>query len=108
MLTASTSEARYASPLLDLRTTATGAYLQALLAVTEELPTPAGIDVPVLALVSERSTFTNSALVRDYLERLPECEIVALPAKHWIPTEQPQAMRAAIEAWVARRFRDGT
>lgn len=100
--------AKYASPLLDLRTTATGAYLQALLAVTQELLTPERIAVPVLALIAERSTFTDAALVRDYLERLPECEIVALPAKHWIPTEQPQAMRAAIEAWVARRFRDGT
>jgi pimeloyl-ACP methyl ester carboxylesterase len=95
---------KYASPLLDLRTTATGAYLQALLAVTEELPAPEHIAVPALALVSERSTFTDSAFVRDYLERLPDCEIVALPAKHWIPTEQPQAMRAAIEDWVGRRF----
>jgi len=94
---------KYASPLLDLRTTATGAYLQALLAVTEEVPAPERVTVPALALVAERSTFTDSALVRDYLGRLPDCRIVTLPAKHWIPTEQPEAMRAAIETWVARR-----
>ena len=96
--------AKYASPLLDLRTTATGAYLQALLAVTEELPAPEPIAAPVLALVAEHSTFADAALVRAYLKRLPYCEIVALAAKHWIPTEQPQAMRAAIEAWVRRRL----
>ncbi|TAK40635.1 MAG: alpha/beta hydrolase [Betaproteobacteria bacterium] len=96
--------AKYASPLLDLRTTATGAYLQALLAVTEELPAPERIPAPVLALVSERSTFTDAGLTRAYLERLSDCETVALPAKHWIPTEQPQAMRDVIESWVGRRF----
>jgi pimeloyl-ACP methyl ester carboxylesterase len=96
--------AKYASPLLDLRTTATGAYLQSLLAVTEPLPEPESIPVKVLALVSERSTFTEPRLTTDYLERLPRCEIVRLPAKHWIPTEQPEPMRRAIDDWVGRRF----
>lgn len=96
--------ARYGSPLLDLRTTASGAYLQALLAVTGELPAPERIGAPVLTLVAERNTFTDAVLLRTYLERLPDFEIVALPARHWIPTEQPQAMRAAIEGWVGRRF----
>ena len=99
--------AKYASPLLDLRTTATGAYLQALLAVTEELPAPDALATRVLALLSERSTFTDPVATKAFLERLPDCEIVAVPARHWIPTEQPQAMRAAIEDWLRRRFPGG-
>ncbi|MGH8585180.1 MAG: alpha/beta fold hydrolase [Gammaproteobacteria bacterium] len=99
--------AKYASPLLDLRTTATGAYLQALLAVTEELPAPDALATRVLALVSERSTFTDPAATQAFLERLPDCEIVTVPARHWIPTEQPQAMRAAIEDWLRRCFPGG-
>jgi pimeloyl-ACP methyl ester carboxylesterase len=99
--------AKHASPLLDLRSTATGAYLQALLAVTEELPAPDALAVRVLALLSERSTFTDPAATKAFLERLPDCEIVTVPARHWIPTEQPQAMRAAIEDWLRRRFRSG-
>lgn len=99
--------AKYASPLLDLRTTATGAYLQALLAVTEELPAPDAIATHVLALLSERSTFTDPVATRAFLERLPDCEIVTVAARHWIPTEQPQAMRAAIEDWLRRRFPGG-
>jgi esterase len=51
--------AKYASPLFDLRTTATGVYLQALLAVTEELSAPDALATPVLTLLSERSTFTD-------------------------------------------------
>jgi len=96
--------AKYASPLLDLRTTATGAYLQSLLAVTEDLPPPERIDAPVLALIAERSTFTDAGSTRAYLARLADCESVALPTKHWIPTEQPQAMREVIESWIGRRF----
>jgi pimeloyl-ACP methyl ester carboxylesterase len=99
--------AKYASPLLDLRTTATGAYLQALLAATEDLPAPDALATHVLALLSERSTFTDPAATRALLERLPDCEIVAVPARHWIPTEQPQAMRAAIEDWLRRSFPGG-
>jgi pimeloyl-ACP methyl ester carboxylesterase len=96
--------AKYASPLGDLRTTATGAYLQAMLAVTAPLPELEQISAPVLALLSELSTFTDPAITRRVLGRIPDCEIAELPARHWIPTEQPEAMRAAIENWVRRRF----
>jgi hypothetical protein len=33
------------------------------------------------------------------MERLADCRVVALQARHWIPTEQPEAMRQAIERW---------
>ncbi len=96
--------AQYASPMADLRMTATGAYLQALLAVTKSLPPPERITVPVLALLCAHSDFTDMTLTRSMLQSIPDCEIVQLPARHWIPTEQPEAMRAAIEGWVRRRF----
>lgn len=99
--------ARYASPLADLRSTPSGAYFQALVAVTEELPDLTGMAAPVLALLSARSTFTDPARTREALRTLPDCEIVELDARHWIPTEQPRAMRAAIESWVGRRFPSG-
>lgn len=99
--------ARYASPLLDLRTTATGAYLQALLAVTDELPPPERIAAPVLALLSTHGTFTDPATTAAFLEVLRDCEMAKLQARHWIPTELPLAMRESIEAWIARRFPAG-
>lgn len=96
--------ARYASPLADLRSTATGAYLQALAAVTGPAQTLAGIRAPALALISAQAAFTDPPRVRAALAALPDCEVVELPARHWIPTEQPEAMREAIDGWVARRF----
>jgi pimeloyl-ACP methyl ester carboxylesterase len=96
--------AKYASPLADLRSTATGVYLQTLLAVTDTLPRPEQIAVPVLALLSEHSTLTDPALTQNFLGKIPDCEVALLGAQHWIPTEQPEAMRAAIESWVGRRF----
>jgi len=96
--------ARYASPLADLRSTPSSAYLQALAAVTAAWPDLRNIAAPVLALLSARSGFADPQRTRAALRALPDCDIVELDARHWIPTEQPQAMRAAIEAWVARRF----
>jgi pimeloyl-ACP methyl ester carboxylesterase len=96
--------AKYASPLADLRISATGAYLQGLLALTEALPAPERIAAPVLALLSGHSRFTEPAVTLGFLRKFPDCEIVELPTQHWIPTEQPREMRAAIERWLSRRF----
>jgi pimeloyl-ACP methyl ester carboxylesterase len=89
----------YASPWLDLRTTASGAYLQALIAVTRRLPDLATIRIPVLALLSAGSTFSDARLTRELLTTMAACTIVTLDARHWIPTEQPEAMRRAVEEW---------
>ena len=98
---------RYASPWLDLRTTASGAYLQALIAVTHPLPALATVRIPALALLSAGSTFSDPILTRNLLSAMASCTIVTLDARHWIPTEQPEAMRRAVEAW-CHRLADGS
>ena len=90
-------ERRYASWRLDLRSTATGAYLQMLRAVTRPLPDPTTLRLPVLALLSSGSTFTDPAITELWLARIPHCRLLRLDARHWIPTEQPAEMRRAIE-----------
>ena len=94
---------RFASPLLDLRSTPTAAYLQGLAAVGEPLPALGEIRCPALVLMSKRSTMTDAAATRSIMRAMPQAEIVDIDARHWIPTEQPDAMRAAIEAWLASR-----
>ena len=93
----------FASPLSDLRNTPTAAYLQGVCALFEPLPAPAAIGCPALVLLSRNSTMTDAARTRAVMEKLAQVEIRELPAEHWIPTEQPEAMRAAIEDWLARR-----
>jgi pimeloyl-ACP methyl ester carboxylesterase len=95
---------RFASPFLDLRTTPVAAYFRMLAATAEPWPDVAAIRVPVLALLSARSSFTDPGRTRRALAELPDCEVVELDAVHWIPTEQPDAMRAAIEDWIGRRL----
>lgn len=94
----------YASPLADLRSMPLAAYLQGLAAVTDAQPDLSALKLPVLVLMAEHSGFTDPVRTRELLAVLPECEIQQLPALHWIPTETPEAMRAAIEDWAARRF----
>ncbi|MBI3625878.1 MAG: alpha/beta hydrolase [Candidatus Rokubacteria bacterium] len=90
---------QYVSPWLDLRTTPSATYLQALIAVSGRLPDLSAITTPVLALLSTRSTFSDPVLTVELLARFSDCQVVKLDAQHWIPTEQPDAMRRAIEDW---------
>lgn len=91
---------RFASPLSDLRLLPVAAYLQSLAAVGDPLPALERIDVPVLVLLSRHSSMTDTAGAKAILSALPRVQIQMLDAEHWIPTEQPEAMRAAIEAWL--------
>lgn len=90
---------RYASPWQDLKTMPSANFLQDLLEVIRPLPL-AGIAAPFLALLSTGRTFVDPVATGAVLARLPRGEIHTLEAKHWIPTEQPLAMRGMIEAWV--------
>lgn len=93
--------AKYAAPVSDLRTTPSAAHLQSVIAVTGRLPELATISAPVLALLSSGAMLSDPARTRAALAALPRCDIVELDARHWIPTEQPEAMRVAIENWLA-------
>jgi pimeloyl-ACP methyl ester carboxylesterase len=92
----------FASLAVDLRSTPLAAYVRMLAATVERWPDVAGIRVPVLALLSTRSSLTDARGTRAALSALPDCELIEMNAVHWIPTEQPEAMRTAIEDWLAR------
>jgi pimeloyl-ACP methyl ester carboxylesterase len=96
--------ARYASIRDDLRGVPLGVYLQDLLAVTGPLPDLSVLNVPSLALLSAGTAFTDPEITARELAALPDCRIVRLDAQHWIPTEQPEAMRRTIEDWCDERF----
>jgi len=91
--------ARYASPLEDLRSVPAVVYVQDLAAVTGPLPDLAAIRAPAMALLSTGGTFGDVDATERLLAALPACHIERIPAQHWIPTEQPRAMREAIERW---------
>ena len=94
---------RYASPISDLRSTPLAAYLQTFAALVEPLPDLARIAAPALVLLSAGRSLTDPARSRAAMERLPRAEIVTIEATHWIPAEQPDAMRAAIDGWLTAR-----
>jgi pimeloyl-ACP methyl ester carboxylesterase len=96
--------ARYASIRDDLRGVSLTVYLQDLLAVTGSLPELSRLTAPTLALLSAGTAFTDPAITARELVALPDCRVVHLEAQHWIPTEQPEAMRRAIEEWCDERF----
>jgi len=91
---------RYASPWHDLKIMPSANFLQDLLEVIRPLPLDR-LRAPFLALLSTGRTFVDPEITAVVLSGLPRGEIHSLDAKHWIPTEQSQAMRDMIEAWVA-------
>ncbi len=93
---------RYGSVLSDLRSMTLPAYLQALAAFLEPLPDLSQIRMPALVLVSTGSTLADGPRTRAAMRKLPDARIVSIPAGHWIPAEQPEAMREAIDAWLSR------
>lgn len=93
-------KARYASPRHDMKNLPLAQYLENLLQVLRPLPL-ARIACPTLALLSMGRYMADPALTRAGLAALHGVEIRELAAAHWIPTEQPVAMREAIDAFVA-------
>ena len=93
---------RYASPLPDLQYIPTAAYLQALTETLKRLPALEGIQTPALALLSKGGLFGDPEQTRAALATMPNVQIEWLEARHWIPTEQPQALRESIETWLLR------
>jgi pimeloyl-ACP methyl ester carboxylesterase len=94
-------EKRYASIREDLRIMPTAAYLQDLIETVRPLPLER-VHAPALVLLSSARTFADVERTRTELARLAGAEIRLIEAAHWIPTEQPRAMREAIEGWLAR------
>ena len=92
---------RYASPRHDLQIMPSANFLQDLIEVTRPLPLDR-IHAPFLALLSTGRTFADPDITQQLLKPLAQGAIQTLDAKHWIPTEQPEAMRSAIEAWCDR------
>ena len=87
-----------------LRHMPTGNYLRQGLATVSPLPDPAGIDVPVQVLISGSTTLADLDVNRAAAARFPNSEVVMLEANHWPLTETPDAVREAIEDWMARTF----
>lgn len=95
---------RYASPFSDLRSMSSADYLQDLIETVRLLPPLRSVAVPVLALTSKGAHFADPVLVANALAEMPQLTIQQLDALHWIPTEQPLAMREAIEVWCKTLF----
>jgi esterase len=92
---------RYASPLDDLKIMPSANFFQDLVEVVRPLPLEK-VHSPFLALLSTGRTFADPDMTRMLLSGLPQGEVHTLESKHWIPTEQPLAMRTLIEAWCAK------
>ncbi len=95
---------RYTSVRFDLRFMPTTAFLQSLRELLRPLPSLENLTMRVLLLFSTGKIFSDPEKASRLCEALENCETVVLDSHHWIPTEKPAEMRAAIEQWCRERF----
>lgn len=91
---------RYAAPLSDLRYLPLAAYLQALNETLRPVPPLDEIEHPALALLSAGGLFGDPVITERLLRQMPKVRIARLAAKHWIPTEQPEALQQHVRAFL--------
>jgi pimeloyl-ACP methyl ester carboxylesterase len=90
---------RYTSPRADLRYFPTAHYVKELVEITRPVPGLQELRVPMLALISQAVTFTDTEKTQAALARCPQLQIEMLTAYHWPLTEKPLEVRQAIESW---------
>lgn len=91
---------RYAKPTWDMFYMPSAAYLQSLNQVLRPLRGLSDIQAPTLVLLSRGGLFGDPERTRALVRQMPHMTLEELDAIHWIPTEQPVAMREHIEAWL--------
>lgn len=90
---------RYTSPLADVKYFPTAHYLQEVVEITRPISGLERLNMPLLALISQAVTFTDTEKTKAALARCPQAQIVSLTAYHWPLTEKPVEVRTAIERW---------
>jgi len=92
---------RYSSITPDLRHFPVANFLQEIVQMVRPLPELATIEAPVLLILSSGVTYTDPQATRRAIERLRHAGTVTIDAYHWPLTENPGAVRRAIERWAA-------
>lgn len=93
---------RYTSPMADLKHFSTTSYLRELIEITRPIPPLSDPRTPILALISQAVTFTETEATRAALAHYPNSQVVMLSAYHWPLTEKPVEVRRAIEEWCVK------
>jgi pimeloyl-ACP methyl ester carboxylesterase len=79
------------------------AQIRALLTRPDAAPILAGLRIPALLLSATGDTWSPPAQHEAMRELCPQAELIILPeAGHMLPIEQPAAVAAALDSWLAR------
>ena len=79
------------------------AQIRALLTRPDAAPALAGLRIPTLLLSATGDTWSPPAQHEAMRELCPRAELIVVPeAGHMLPMEQPAAVAAALDSWLAR------
>lgn len=95
----------YMDPFADLKFLPLLNYFQDLYEVSRPLPNLAGIQTPILVLLSSGASTSQVETNREILSALPNCEIKTIDADHWLLTERPVEAREVLDSWIQFRLK---
>ena len=94
----------YMSPYEDMKYLPLANYIQDILEVIRPVGDIAGIDCPVLVLLSKNPAMSNLQKNVDIINTIPGSQIHYIEADHWLMTEKPDEARLVIEDWCRKLF----
>ena len=91
----------YSSTRADLKHIHSAQYLQDIVEMVRPPPDFAQLLCPVRVLLSTGATFAGESATRRDFSALANVSFATIDCHHWPVTERPEAVRLAIETWVA-------
>lgn len=91
---------QYSSASNDLQYIHLGVYLRDLQEVGRDSPDPACIVAPTLVIGASSGTYTDSRLMKKWVERLSKARMAVVHCAHWPMTECPQEVSGEILNWL--------
>jgi len=96
---------RYSSPKFDVKLIHTAQYARDVLETGRETPPPEIFTMPTLVIGASSGTYTDCAIVKKWVDAMPQGEMQTVQCAHWPLTECPADVGKVMDAWFKKTFR---
>ncbi len=93
---------RYSSPKYDVKLIHLAQYARDVLETGRNTPGSEIFTMPTLVIAAKTGTYTDSSIVKKWVEAMPAGEIQTVHCVHWPLTECPEEVEDAIRTWFTK------
>ncbi len=93
---------RYSSPRFDMKLIHLAQYARDVIETGRDTPGSEIFTMPTLVIAAQTGTYTDSRIVKEWVDAMPCGEIQTVHCVHWPLTECPDEVEAAIRSWFSK------